>query len=102
MTSFHATSFPEMERSKPKADFFQLCCMLLSMKMHTCINEKIKRRRWSVLKKGRERRRQLFLQMRRRRLLVVLLMFLFAQKPIYIRKICLEKTQINICVWRSC
>ena len=87
----HATSFPEMERSKPNADFFQLCCMLLSMKMHTCINEKIKRRR-SVLKKGRERRRhQFFLQMRRRQLLVVLLMFLFAQKPISERSV-LEKT----------
>jgi hypothetical protein len=75
-----------MERSKPNADFFQLCCMLLSMKMQTCINEKIKRRR-SVLKKGRERRRHHFFLQMRRQLLVVLLMFLFAQKPISERSV---------------
>ena len=85
MTSFHARSFPETERSKPNAHFFQLCCMLLSMKMQSCINEKIKRRR-SVLKKGRERRRhQFFLQMKRRQLLVVLLKNLY-QKDLFWKK----------------
>ena len=100
MTSFHATSFPEMERPKPNADFFfQLCCMLLSMKMHICINEKIEKEEERPEKGKRKKKAPIVLTNEKKTAFGSILIadVSFCSKT-YIRKICLEKTQINRCV----